>query len=98
MNGFVRTASARRDLDTIDNDVGAESPAAADRLLASFQAVFQFLAGAPRAGQARPELAPGVRSFPFGSHLVFYRQAGDRIEILRALHAWRDINRAFRVP
>ncbi len=29
---------------------------------------------------------PGYRQWPVGSHVIFYRPAGDKIEIIRILH------------
>jgi toxin ParE1/3/4 len=45
----------------------------------------------PEAGRARPELAPGVRSFPVGNYVIFYRLTGGGVELLRALNGYRDI-------
>jgi toxin ParE1/3/4 len=66
-----------------------------DRLLESFQSTFKLLATFPASGRRRDELRPGVRSFPVGSYVVFYRQVSDKIEILRVLHGSRDIDAAF---
>lgn len=39
----------------------------------------------------RPELAPGLRSVREGSNAILFRDAGDALEIIRILHATRDI-------
>ena len=39
----------------------------------------------------RPELSDGLRGFPTGDYVIFYREAGPAIEIVRVLHAARDI-------
>ncbi len=53
---------------------------------------FTMLAHQPRAGRTRPELhPPGLRSFPQGSHIVFYQQEQNGILIVRVLHAHQDI-------
>ena len=41
------------------------------------------------------ELAPGIRSFPFGRYLVFYLPIGDGIDVVRVLHGTRDVDMAF---
>ena len=46
-------------------------------------------------GRARDELAPGIRSFPFGRYLVFYPPIGDGIDVLRILHGARVVDTAF---
>jgi toxin ParE1/3/4 len=41
------------------------------------------------------ELAPGIRSFPFGPYIIFYRVVTGAIEIVRVLHGARDIENIF---
>ncbi|MGH9741426.1 MAG: type II toxin-antitoxin system RelE/ParE family toxin, partial [Candidatus Acidiferrum sp.] len=50
----------------------------------------------PNSGRLREELLPGIRSFPFGSYLIFYRVVTKAIEIVRVLHGARDIENIFR--
>ena len=47
----------------------------------------------PRAGRRRDELMPGLRSFPFGAYVVFYRELHGGIRVIRILHGARDIER-----
>ena len=49
----------------------------------------------PMMGRARDELAPGVRSFPFGRYVVFYLPLDGGIDVVRVLHGARDIDAAF---
>ncbi|MCW5725783.1 MAG: type II toxin-antitoxin system RelE/ParE family toxin [Maricaulaceae bacterium] len=49
------------------------------------------LAQFPEAGRERPELGPGLRSFPAGNYLIFYRMQADHIIVARVLHGMRDI-------
>jgi toxin ParE1/3/4 len=46
-------------------------------------------------GRARDELAPGIRSFPFGRYLIFYLPISGGIDIVRFLHGARDVDRVF---
>jgi toxin ParE1/3/4 len=46
-------------------------------------------------GRARDELAPGVRSFPFGRYVVFYVPRNDGVDVVRVLHGARDIDAGF---
>ncbi|MBI1900405.1 MAG: type II toxin-antitoxin system RelE/ParE family toxin [Planctomycetia bacterium] len=55
----------------------------------------KMLARHPRAGEARPDLGPDIRAFVVGNYVLFYQPCADGIELLRALHASRDVNRAF---
>ncbi|MDX6710332.1 MAG: toxin ParE1/3/4 [Blastocatellia bacterium] len=68
-----------------------KDPETADRVLSSVWDKCNALLKHPEMGRRREELAPGLRSIPKGSYVVFYRQAGDRIEIVRVLHGARDI-------
>lgn len=47
----------------------------------------------PLLGIERPELLPGMRSFPVESHIVFYQVRSKQIEIIRVLHGRQDPNR-----
>jgi len=54
------------------------------------EALFALISRHPAIGTPRPELAPGLRSMPTGSHLVFYRADGEAVTILRVLHLRMD--------
>jgi plasmid stabilization system protein ParE len=50
-----------------------------------------MLARNPGAGRLRLEIDPGVRSFPAGAYIVYYRMGkGGRVTIARVLHGSRD--------
>ncbi len=59
-----------------------------DRLL---EKKFKLLATQPQMGRSRPELMPGLRSFPVGRYVAFYLAMADGIDLLRVLHGARDI-------
>ena len=45
----------------------------------------------PRAGRLRTEIESGIRSFPVGSYVIYYRvESEDVLLIARVLHARRD--------
>ena len=46
-------------------------------------------------GAKRDELMPGLRSFPVGDYLVFYRVADRGIEIIRVVSGYRDLPALF---
>ena len=48
-----------------------------------------------RRAAARDDVRPGYRAFHEGRHLIFYREAGDQIEIIRILHDRMDFRRHF---
>jgi toxin ParE1/3/4 len=87
---------ARADLDAIWLYVaehgGIET---ADRLIDAIIQWFPRLASTRGMGIAREDFAPGLRSFPVGDYLVFYRRASGRIDIVHVLHGRRDLPRFF---
>jgi toxin ParE1/3/4 len=44
----------------------------------------------PQAGRMRPLIAPGLRSFCYKAHVVFYIERDDGISIIRVLHERRN--------
>lgn len=83
--------SAEEDAAEIWDYIAEDSEAAADRVLELVDAQFTLLAQYPKMGRERPELADGLRSFPVGRYVVFYRPLPDGIEVVRVLHASRDV-------
>jgi toxin ParE1/3/4 len=69
---------------------------AADRLIAKIQRQCQVLAEAPEAGRRRDDVLPGIRSFPVGRYVLFYREADEGIEVARVLSGYRDRRRILR--
>ncbi|SRR2546430_13407671 len=63
----------------------------ANRLIDSITERFFLLAGFPYAGRVRNDLRPGLRSFPVGDYVIFYRIAGEDVHILHVVHGRRDI-------
>ena len=55
-----------------------------------------MLAGMPDTGRVRQDVAHGVRSFPIGSYIIYYRRAPrGKIQILRVIHGRRDQRKAW---
>jgi toxin ParE1/3/4 len=57
---------------------------------------FVTIGGNPSIGRRRDDLRPGLRSFPVGQHIVFYRVDGSDVTVVRILHAKQDVERQFR--
>jgi len=53
--------------------------------------IFELLADFPDSGPLRPSLGSDIRIYPIDNFVVIYRVAPDAIEIVRILHAARDI-------
>jgi toxin ParE1/3/4 len=79
------------DLAEIWNYVAAENEIRADSLIGAFDRKFREIAEYPITGENRDELYRGLKSLQIGRHIVFYRNIPDGIEIVRVLHAARDI-------
>ena len=63
--------------------------------LDALEARLSALAETPGAGRLRPELAEGLRFFPFESHVVFFVEIAGGIAIVRLLHRRRDVEGQF---
>jgi toxin ParE1/3/4 len=90
-------AKAEFDLTEIWHYVARESsnPDIADRLIDTISQRFDFLSSHPHGGRTRDEVLPGVRSFPVGWYVIFYRVAQPDVLILRVLHGRRDFESSF---
>lgn len=92
-NTLIVTPAADDDLTDIWLYIADENKneAAADNVIRRINKTFDSLRGMPMMGKARDELHPGIRSFPVGSHIIFYRIIETVIEIVRVLSARMDI-------
>ena len=75
--------------------IAQDSPANADHLLDRIRETLNQLAAMPFMGQARFDLAPGLRMFPVESYLIFFRPVQNGIEVIRILHGKRNITGRF---
>lgn len=85
------TSRAQTDLLEIWTYIAADSPVAADKVLDDIDAAAELAGRNPAAGRRREELAPMLRSFPVGNHIVFYRPTENGITVIRVLHGARDL-------
>ncbi len=86
---------AQRDLDEIWSYIADDSPASADRLIELFHEKFLLLSSQPLMGEVWPQLADDLRAFSVGNYLVFYHPVRRGVEVVRVLHAARDIASEF---
>lgn len=89
--------AAEDDLFEIWDYIAADKVSPADELIRRFDEAFFLLAENPEAGRSRDELEPGLRSFPLGNFVIFYRPLSNRkgVQIVRILRASRDIPNLF---
>src|ERR1035437_2266293 len=50
----------------------------------------------PDAGRPSPDIAAGVKSFPAGKYLIYYRKARGAVDIPHIFHGARDQKKAFK--
>jgi toxin ParE1/3/4 len=88
---------ARSDLDEIWDYLGIQkdNPAAAARQTEMLFEKLFLLTTHPLLGEARPDLGDNLRSFVAGNYVVVYRVGGATLEIVRIIHAARDIRSLF---
>lgn len=91
MTGYRITTPAAQDLEDIYEHIAKDDHRAAGRFIQRLTDTFRRLAEMPGMGRKRDDLMPDLRSFPVRAYLVFYRQAGDEIHIIRIMHGARDI-------
>jgi toxin ParE1/3/4 len=90
-----RSHQAEKDLIDIWCYIAADSPRAADAMLDRMGRIFKKLSVSPLMGRSREELAPGIRSFPVGDYLIFYRLIPDGIVVVRVLSGYRNLPELF---
>jgi toxin ParE1/3/4 len=54
-----------------------------------------MLAKNPEMGTACDDLMQGLRAWPVGKHVIFFRSVRDGIEIVRVVHGARDVSKLF---
>jgi len=93
---------ADADIDSLADYIAEENPGAALRFLSAVEKTFAALARQPGMGSPRFAHLPlleGLRVWAvsgFENHLIFYIERSAYIDVLRVLHAARDIPAALR--
>jgi toxin ParE1/3/4 len=90
----VRQPRARRDIIEQALHIGRDDPRAAERFQRAVQDAEQMLLDMP--GRGAPRSFRHLQNARMGRvgvsrHLIFYRPTADGIEVLRILHASRDL-------
>ncbi len=92
---IVRHPRTRQDISEQARYIADDNPAAAERFVAAVEQAFAMLADMPGMGAPREHGGlKGLRMWPvrgFERHLIFYRPIEDGIEVIRVLHASRDL-------
>ena len=86
---------AEADISEIGDYIAEDSFAQADAFVDRLDRQLNLVAKEPFIGRGREELAPGLRSLPFGRYVIFYRPIDEGIEVARVLHGARDVEAQF---
>lgn len=95
MASYRKSPEAEADLLSIWRYIAEDSRARATQFIDKLHGTMGMLADVPGAGRRRDDLALGLRAFPVGSYLIFYREAEGGIEVARVLSGRRDLRRLF---
>ena len=94
MSRYRLTPAAQRDLSSIwDSTEDRWGTGQAEKYIREIQAAVERVAEDPDRGRTREEIREGYRSYVVGSHIVFYLQRLDHIEVVRVLHQRMDFGR-----
>lgn len=93
MKALVFSPAAAADIDGIwDYSAAHWGPDQADRYTDDIRDACQALAAGGRRG--RPvDVRPGTLKHPAGTHMIYFRDRGDRLEVIRILHQKQDVSR-----
>lgn len=94
---FRFAAPATADVESIGDHIAKDNLHAAEQFIEKITGRCRALADRPLMARQRDELLPGLRSFPVGKYLIFFRLVPGGIEIIRVIHGARDIAAAFHV-
>lgn len=62
----------------------------AETYIAEIRSAIERIAGDPTRGRGCDEIRPGYRRYAIGSHLVFYTETDDTVDVIRILHQRMD--------
>ena len=96
MGRLVIRPQALTDLDDIFDYIAEDSLDRAITFIRKLSGQMEKVADSPGIGRRRNELLAGLRSFPYGSYLIFYSPLDDGADVVRILSGARDIEALFQ--
>lgn len=94
MTSYRLTLAAQHDLSEVWDFTGERWDIdQANRCVTEIRAAIERIAAGPRRGHACDEIREGYRRCGIGSHLVFYLETADSVDVIRILHQRMDPTR-----
>lgn len=96
MTNYRLTPAAQRDLSSIwgfTHERWDENQA--ETYISEIRAAVERIAVDPQRGRACDEIREGYRRYGIGSHLIFYLESADGVDVVRILHQRMDPTRHF---
>lgn len=90
MGRVTRRPQAVVDILEVWDFIAEDSMLEADRWVDRLDEKLSLWSTQPLIGRMRAELAPDLRSMPFGRYVVFFTPLPDGIDVVRVLHSSRD--------
>lgn len=91
----IYTRPAVHDLAEIRKRIAIDNEPISRDFIARIKEKCRLISGTPHIGRERDGYGVGVRTFPFGSYIIFYRASDTGIAVLRVMHGARDLPDAF---
>jgi toxin ParE1/3/4 len=95
MARVTRRPEAEADILEVWDFIADDSVSEADRWIDRLDEKLALWATQPMIGRSRDELAPHLRSMPFGRYVVFFVPLADGIDVVRVLQGSRDVDQEF---
>jgi toxin ParE1/3/4 len=93
---YILSKAAEEDIDAIfDYGKYRFGQEQAINYLIELESLIQTISENPDIGRLRNEIKKELQSFPFQSHIIFYRNLKTHIRIIRILHGSRDLPSQF---
>lgn len=88
------TPAAQRDLSSIwDHTEERWDAGQAEKYVGEIRAAIERIAEDPARGRSCDDIREGYRRYSIGSHLLFYVDRGDGVDVIRILHQRMDPTR-----
>ncbi|MEV8146243.1 type II toxin-antitoxin system RelE/ParE family toxin [Specibacter sp. NPDC078709] len=94
MKSIRLTPAAQQDLSSIwDFSQQRWDEKQAEIYISEMRAAIERIAADPHRGRACDEIREGYRRYGIGSHLIFYIEKNDSVDVIRILHQRMDLTR-----